>query len=398
MIGFDRSVNYSHAVQRQFLVVSSDSDSDDVLVLTSPERERPVAASHELLVPLNRNDNAVAGSSHQATTNYEHAMEQLARRMVEHDAALNSDHSTVDLEVNDSSDSDCMIVGVVKPRHERTPEIITLPSDDERRQRADDIPRHVSQSFDLMSSSESSLSSQTSDSDYSPLKGHSKCKKKRKTRKGRKETKVTVKEKPKKSQRSSHRSHKSTSSESKLKKFKIIKQLFSGSSSSLSSSSTSSSSDEELHSKKKSKRIKKLSHYKGTWHVKMRGTSYDDDETHRDHNYMINHNPPYTKEEVDDMQLQIPRSQPKLKSIVITRTFTDASPSVSGSSSHHQSRASSSKHSHSHRSSHKRSKHDKKRIGKSDKRRSRFSSDLCTSKTKSRRLSELLSSDSDSYS
>ncbi|XP_063226036.1 E3 ubiquitin-protein ligase Topors-like [Bacillus rossius redtenbacheri] len=394
MIGFDRSVTYGRAGQTALEILTSSDESDgDVMVLSSPGRS--AAVSPELLsVRVNRTPAVVAGSSRQANATFEQAMEQLARRMVEHEAALNSD-STVDLEVNDA-DSDCMIVGYVKPRHERTPEIITLASDEElgvNQPTVEEIPRLLSHSFNSTTGSESSSVSQASDSDYCPPKSRSKCRKKKITRKCQKESKTAEKEKPSKSYRHAvHKSRKSTSSVSKTKKLKKLKELFSSSS----SSQSSSSSDEELHVKKRTRGDDKASHYKGTWHVKLRGATHDEEaETHRDHNYMISHNPPYSKEEIDNLQQQSVRNPPKLKSIVITRTFPDTSPSVSGSSSYHQSHTSSSKHSHSHRSSRKRSKHDKNRSGKSERRHLRFSSsDTSACRLKLRKLYSSESDDS----
>ncbi|KAK7872257.1 hypothetical protein R5R35_012112 [Gryllus longicercus] len=267
----------------------------------------------------------------------------------------------------DSDSDDCVIVGYVKPRHERTPEIITLNSDVET---VDEVERG-SESVDdslkylLSSSSSSSISktSDTSDSEYVP---HPPTHKKKVTPKRKKPRKphsssdegdsaeVRRRRIPSSDSDSESESAKHKRNKSKGKRKRIV--------------SPRESSDDSKIDRIRSKNRKSR---KEVWRIVRK------QEPETDHDYSLDcYDPPYTEDEWASLS----SDRPKLRSIVITKS---AGSSGQREASYSSVASSSRSSSHYHDCKHRRHKSHKCDIRKrKDKRRSESSSPVRLTKGK----------------
>ncbi|PSN49562.1 hypothetical protein C0J52_09747 [Blattella germanica] len=216
----------------------------------------------------------------------------------------------------DGNDSEtCMIVGYVKPRHERTPEIITLSSSDTdvdvvtEVQQVTTMKNNYDHSMEYtFSTSTSSESSESGDSEYIPSSFRKSPKK------------LQRKKKSSNSKTSKGRSgRKSSSTHSKKRNY-------------LSSVCDSDSSTCVCYNKKSRRRVRSpsissssSSSSDATWRKtpRDRKDSWRIRITDVPQNY--NCNPPYTPTEINNFvgNSVCPNNRPKLRSIVITRTSND---------------------------------------------------------------------------
>ncbi|XP_023706185.1 E3 ubiquitin-protein ligase Topors isoform X2 [Cryptotermes secundus] len=201
MIGFDENARYSMDMVHEVL---SDSSDSDVVILPSDEGH-PSSRSHNMMTPVAPPgcSSPVAGPSRVVLP-----VDQASNSDVNNASSSHSDISlsgdiqdftrsrevaeVEPLQSNDGNDSDgCVVVGYVKPRHERTPEIITLLSSEPEAEEDDVIEMSQmactgcydrSYGYELSSTS----SPESSGSEYDPYPVRKSQKKKRKKKKKKK--------------------------------------------------------------------------------------------------------------------------------------------------------------------------------------------------------------------
>ncbi|GLH12525.1 Protein of unknown function [Gryllus bimaculatus] len=407
MVGFDQSADYQHrpSFATEVQAIDSDSSDSDMIVL-SPSVNNPVTlfpprpptpgpnAAEPFPViqglndiqPLNLSASSsrppqrlspIAGPSSVVDEDFILMItRELQNPTYSHLDRVNTVRSypplpgssrEIPCQTVDSDSDDCVIVGYVKPRHERTPEIITLNSDVET---ADEVERG-SESVDdslkyLLSSSSSSSSlsktSDTSDSEYVPhpsthKKVTPKRKKPRKPHSSSDEgdsAEVRRRRIPSSDSDSESESAKHRRNKSKGKRKRIV--------------SPRESSDDSKIDRIRSKNRKSR---KEVWRIVRK------QEPETDHDYSLDcYDPPYTEDEWASLS----SDRPKLRSIVITKS---AGSSGQREASYSSVASSSRSSSHYHDCKHHRHKSHKRDIRKrKDKRRSESSSPVRLTKGK----------------
>lgn len=358
MMGFDRSAQYirRHPVETVINISSSDEidDDSDVAIISSDREDgltvQPVNASSS-----NSRTSPVPGPSHGGASTSSNVIRFL-RPNYSDDESISSRVSTnhCNGKLSKSKDyvsdpDDCTIVSVLKPKHERTPEIIILDSDTDVAENetvseeigninvASPLVCKTEFTHALSPSSVSNSASSFSDSDYVPPSEQKQSKPRRSSTK----RKHSCKRIPGK--------HKSKSVTSHTRNCKCKRRDHS-------CSSDSSDESQDRNARKKRRRIKEI------WCINK------DSDDSADFSDALN-DPPYTASEIASFNGD---HRPKLKSIVIRRSGaakTDRysqspTPSLNNSCTKESgsSQQSSSRHNHRRkRKSHKKEKDKKKR-------------------------------------
>lgn len=207
MIGFDENARYTMDMVHE---VPSDSSDSDVVILPSDDGS-PLSRSHNMMTSTAFSGPScpVAGpsrvvlpvdqASNSDVNNVSSSHSDISLSGDVQDLTRSSEIAEVEpLQSNEGNDSDgCVVVGYVKPRHERTPEIITLLSSDPEAGEGDvtEMPEMActdcyDRSYGYEFSSSTS-SPESSGSEYNPFP----VRKSQKKKKRKKKKKVQRKEK-----------------------------------------------------------------------------------------------------------------------------------------------------------------------------------------------------------
>nr|CAD7429979.1 unnamed protein product [Timema monikensis] len=416
MIGFDESTTYfrNNSIAVEIPTELSSSDESAVMVISSPEPTRSPQQITPISVGIQATSNDVPGTSRSHIMS---VLSDLAYNVSStHAGGSSSNDSVIGLDmtirrpssiirrvsqVDYSDNDDVQFVGYVKPRHERTPDIVTLSSGPEDNVPAQESPQLVPDSdnsnyfsdmlpstsrvvhFLVSSGTESSFkslslsSSDSSGSEYVPEVP-------KQTKREKKYSKKRVKSKTKKKslERKKYNIPPSSSLHVRTKTKKRTRIC-----------SVSSSSEEESLSAIRQSVKNEHNFHKENWQIMtLNQQNTDDAENDGNDNGDIwqgyhsttDSAPPYISEEIVTTQENI--TQPKLRSIVIARSLVQDEPS--SSSSRRRSRSSSH---HSHKSKHKRriklwdDKKKKKSRSSSGSHHRKSSSDSFTSRSKKKR-------------
>ncbi|XP_067002019.2 E3 ubiquitin-protein ligase Topors [Anabrus simplex] len=419
MIGFDQAAHYVH-ISNYPVEIASSSDSDSDVVVLSPEpstsRSTSVPSSLSTLLRTEHNspedltiNNGRSFSPPASTSGAGNIMFMLSQEFrnggyfsgINSDVDSSSSSTTVDVtgEANQgerggaASDPDeCMIVGYVKPRHERTPEIITLDSDPEvveegeitvADRSGDEFISENSCEFIFSTSSDSS-----SDSDYVPNRKmkHTRKKNQSASRHARNSSsKLPLKKRCRRLSSSSSCSSICEHSNKREKSLQIRKHKRAI------SSDSSCNGDEPFSHKCVKKTVRKQP--REIWRIMKEQRLNTCREPAADHDYSVgcssnDYNPPYSPSEIAAFT---DGTRPKLRSIVITRSTSDThrersfSPVASSSRSSSRPYERSGSRSSSHKRKHKSGRRDEKRKKKKLKRRSSSPSPVPSHSSKSRR-------------
>ncbi|XP_069675057.1 E3 ubiquitin-protein ligase Topors-like isoform X2 [Periplaneta americana] len=390
MIGFDENANYSNDRPSQHTSltysyfglspsqgtmvevvheVSSDSSDSDVMVLPPEETQAPSGSHSRRNASASHGPNSPVAGPSRAVLPVDQASDSDANNMssshsdvsvpsgMQDSTTLNDNTGAQPSQSNDVFNSDeCMIVGYVKPRHERTPEVITLlSSDPEVEEEVTELPQMTctgcyDRSYGYAFSTSTS-SPESSGSEYNPSASY-KTKKKvqhkgksttaTKGRSSRKTTKTAATTKRQTHNKSQYFSSDSDSSVCSCNGKKSTRKIYTNKASSSnrrarsrkvrspsmsstdsnesmvycsSSSVRSSSSSRSSHTWRKSKPPSRKEK-KGSWRIQI---NVPDMKQEQDYNSM-DYDPPYTSTEISNfLGNSASTSRPKLRSIVITR-------------------------------------------------------------------------------
>lgn len=349
MIGFDENAVYSGRTNAPIHVVhevTSDSSDSDVIILPSddtqtpsttrrqrphallPRSRSPVAGPSRAVLPVDEPSPSEgnAGSSSESTISLPSGFQDLSRG---------------NITGADGSDSDsCVIVGSVKPLHERTPEIISLSSSDPEGD-VKELSQTGTALYDISDSylyTSSTSSVESSGSEYDPRTVHKsqrkkvnrkgkcdgtgKCKVKTSCNGGSKATVTSTKRQVNtKREYSSSDSDSSVSSCSDKRSYRRRRAQSSSSHSSASVSSSSSSSWKPTYTSRKSyssrtglNTRRSSCNDKGLWRIKIKVP-----DVKHEHDYSV---VDFEARNLSDSSVRSPSrpaSRPKLRSIVITK-------------------------------------------------------------------------------